>query len=129
MDKPVFALETIYTDALKKLHRLRDSNRLSQQDYEIITGTYNLQNLDKLLQAAISRGNDKIRSESEKKKVQGAMESILFRFERFGKALDMLAQSSPALMGINVLGFVWGSVRLVITVSARSCLPPLSNSS
>ena len=117
MDTPVFTLETIYADALENLQRLRDLNRLSQPDYETITRTYDLHNFDTLLLSAASPGDGEHRSQPRKKSVRGIVESILFRFERFGRALDMLVQSSPSIVGVNVLGFIWGSLKFIITVS------------
>ena len=90
------------------------------QDYEAITGTYDLLYYSTLLSDATSPGHEERRSQWRKNKVQGLVESILFRFERFGWALDMLAQSSPAVLGTNVLGFIWGSLRFIMTVSARA---------
>ena len=112
MDAPVLTLDVIHTDAFKKLQQLRDSNRISVRDYDMITGTHTLHDLDALFLAAASPENENRHS------LRKLTQSILFRFERFGRALDMLAQSSPAILGVNVLGFIWGTLRFVITVRA-----------
>ena len=120
MDAPILTLEVIHTNALTMLQQLRNSNQLSQQDYEAITGTSNLHSFSTLLLDATSLEHEERRSWWRKNKIQGLVESILFRFERFGRALDILAQSSPAVLGFNVLGLLWGSLRFIITVSVRA---------
>lgn len=114
---PAFTLETVYADALDKLQGLRDSGRLSPRDYNIITGTHNLQDLNLLLVNAAASTDEGSRSPSGMIRVRNLIESLLLRLERFGSALDMLAQSSPAMISVNVVGLIWGSLRFLITVS------------
>jgi hypothetical protein len=41
-------------------------------------------------------------------------------FERLGKfetAIDMLAQSMPQVMGLSLVGIIWGSIKILLVVS------------
>ena len=116
MDREDFTLETIYRDALEDIRRRRDSGLLSSKDYNVITSTTDPLELYTLLMTAESRKSGTCLP-ALKTKTRNVVEPILLRFERFGTAIDMLAQSSPQVMGISVVGLLWGSLKFVLTVS------------
>ena len=52
-----------------------------------------------------------------KRRAQSVLEPLLLRLERFSSTIDILAQSSPQAMGLNLVGLIWGSVRFLLVVS------------
>ena len=116
MGREEFTLETIYRDALEEIRLRRDSDLLSSRDYNVITSTHDVLELYTLLMTAESSKNVTC-FPAAKTKTRNVVEPILLRFERFGTAIDMLAQSSPQVMGISAVGLLWGSLKLVFTVS------------
>ena len=116
MDREGITLETIYRDALEEIRLRRDSGLLSSKDYHVITSTHDPLELYTLLMTAESCKSG-IFFPAAKTKTRNVVEPILLRFERFGSAIDMLAQSSPQVMGISAVGLLWGSLKFVFTVS------------
>ncbi len=52
-----------------------------------------------------------------KQKFWQIAKTLLMRLERFGTAIDLLAQSSPQILGLNLVGLLWGSLKFIIIVS------------
>ena len=52
-----------------------------------------------------------------KQKLKAIAELLSHRLERFSMAIDMLAQSSPQVMGLSLIGLLWGSFRFFLVVS------------
>ena len=96
------------------LETLKDDGRLSQSDFDIIMRLS--QPADVL--ASISKKMQNIQSDLDKKqRLFKIVEPSLLRLERFSNAIDVLAQSSPQILGLNLVGLLWGSLKLIIIVS------------
>jgi hypothetical protein len=110
----VYTLKSVYEDAILQLKELKDDGRLSQADFDMITGLS--QPPDVLALIA-----DKMRyTKSDSNKKQRLFQIVgpsLLRLERFCSAIDVLAQSSPQMLGLNLVGLIWGSLKLTIVVS------------
>src|SRR5580700_10626855 len=112
--------ESVYMDAMKQLGALRADGRLSHEDYEIVTGTTKPEEVLELVNTSIisNTGTDS----KIKKRLKQTVEMFVRRMERFGSAIDMVVQSSPQILGLNLVGLIWGSVRFLLVVSEHSRL-------
>jgi hypothetical protein len=97
------------------LKQLYITEQLSQANYDAITSTTRPEEILDLVNEAIIRKS--LSQAGTKKRVIAVVEPLLMKLERFGAAIDMLAQSSPQVMGLNLVGLVWGFLRFIIAVS------------
>ena len=116
-----YTLESVYADALKQVKDLRDAGRLSSAHYDTITGTSTPKDVLASVNDAILRHADA--KSTTRARVQNMGESLRLRLERFGTAIDMLVQSSPQIMGLNLVGLLWGTLRFFIVVSLLITFP------
>jgi hypothetical protein len=110
-----YTLEDIYKDAISQLRAFKDAGHLSPADHESLLKTEKPEDILDTLQEAIER-NVTLHTDT-KRRAQSVLEPLLLRLERFGSAIDILAQSSPQAMGLNLVGLIWGSVRFLLVVS------------
>jgi hypothetical protein len=113
ISRTAFTLETIYADAVKQTEDLRLTNKITQAEFEIVEQTTTPQ---QFLESIMNQANAKKSSVTNFPKMVAAIRPLLLQLERFGSALDMLAQSTPQIVGVNLLGLIWGSLRLLIVV-------------
>ena len=73
-----------------------------------------------IVNEAISRNRDS--HPNIKKRVLDVVKPLMERLERFGSATDILAQCMPGVMGLNLVGLVWGFLKFVIVVSQWSSI-------
>lgn len=111
----VFDVQDVYQDAVLQLQRATTAGQLSQREFEILTKTTDPKDVIKTLQEAIEAST--VICQSSTLHIRDVIEPMLLRFERFGSAIDLLAQSSPNAFGINICGLVWGSMKFLLTVS------------
>jgi hypothetical protein len=104
-------LKTIHVDALKRLQ----ATGISADDYKKVESR-NLQNMFDSVTEAISQRND-LRGTAIADKLGRVFRSLLERLGKFETAIDMLAQSMPQIMGLSLVGVVWGSIKVLIIVS------------
>jgi hypothetical protein len=116
-----YTLEDIYEDAICRLGALRDAGHLSPADYELLLKTEKPDDVLDTLQEAIQK-NAALRADT-KQRARSVLEPLLLRLERFSSAIDMLAQSSPQAMCLNLVGLIWGSMRLLLVVSKSLTYP------
>ena len=107
--------ESIYADALDQLGALRSNGRLSDDDYKTITTTTNPNDVLETIHEIIL-DNASTQPEFKKRLVQ-VMEPLILRLERFGAVIDLITQSSPQVIGLNLVGLVWGTIKFVVLVS------------
>ena len=50
-------------------------------------------------------------------KFRRVFNSLLERLGKFETAIDMLAQSMPQVMGLSLVGIIWGSIKVLLIVS------------
>ena len=51
-------------------------------------------------------------------RIGGVFKSLLERLGKFEAAIDMLAQASPQVLGLNLVGLIWGSLKILLVVSS-----------
>lgn len=109
-----YTLKSVYEDAVLQLKALKDDGNLSQTDFGMITGLNQPPDVLALI-------DDKMRyTKSDSNKKQTLFQIVgpsLLRLQRFCNAIDVLAQSSPQMLGLNLVGLIWGSLKLMIVVS------------
>jgi hypothetical protein len=110
-----YTLEDIYVDAISQLRACKDTGHLSSADYELLMKTEKPEDILDTLQEAIEK-NVSLHTDT-KRRAQSVLEPLLLRLERFSSTIDILAQSSPQAMGLNLVGLIWGSVRFLLGVS------------
>jgi hypothetical protein len=110
-----YTLADIYQDAIRQLQGLKDAGSLSAADYETLTETKEPKDILDTLQYAIEKNATS--HADVKRRAQKVVEPLLLRLERFGSAIDVLAQSAPQAVGLNLVGLIWGSVRFLLVVS------------
>ena len=110
-----YTLEGIYEDAISQLRAFKDAGYLSPTEYESLLKAEKPEDILDTLQEAIEK-NVSLHADT-KRRAQSVLEPLLLRLERFSSAIDMLAQSSPQAMGLNLVGLIWGSVRFLLVVS------------
>jgi hypothetical protein len=101
--KPPLTLQSVQDDAIKQL---QDAGRLSATDYKRIDGT-TLEGLLASVDNTVARNTNAI----------GVFRSLLERLGKFEKAIDMLVQSSPQVLGLSLVGLIWGSLKVFLVVS------------
>jgi hypothetical protein len=104
--KPPLTLQSVHDDAIKQL---QDEGRLSAADYQRIEGT-TLERVLALVDNAVARTTNAA-------KIGGVFRSLLERLGKFERAIDMLAQSSPQVLGLSLVGLIWGSLKIFLVVS------------
>ncbi|KZP24417.1 hypothetical protein FIBSPDRAFT_1042200 [Athelia psychrophila] len=50
-------------------------------------------------------------------RIRESVDPLLQRLERFGEAMDKVVELSLEFMGVNILGIVWGSIRLMMMIA------------
>jgi hypothetical protein len=103
--KPL-TLQSVHDDAIKQL---QDASRLSSADYLRIEGA--------TLQEVLASVDNTIARNVNAAKIGGVFKSLLERLGKFEKAIDMLAQSTPQVLGLNLVGLIWGSLKIFLVVS------------
>ncbi|KAI9854314.1 MAG: hypothetical protein M1824_000407 [Vezdaea acicularis] len=112
---PAFTLEEAYADAVAQLERLQQAGHLSLVDYNIVVDTRRPEELLAIINDAATRSAKS--HPDAKKRVQRVVEPLLMRLERFGSAIDLLAQCSPQITGVNIVGLIWGSVKFLLVIA------------
>lgn len=113
MTRTSFTLETIYASAIKQIEDLRCSSKITQAEFEMVKQTTTPQQFLDAIKKQTKADNSLLVSRS---KITEAIQPLLLQLERFGSAIDVLAQSSPQIVGVNLVGLIWGSLRLLIVV-------------
>jgi hypothetical protein len=105
---------TLESVRVAALQQLKATGVLSPAEYAQVEGTAGLQDILQSVDAVISRY---IITRPHAGKVTGVLKSLLQRLGRFESAVDMLAGSMPQACGFNLVGIIWGSLKLFIAVS------------
>jgi hypothetical protein len=105
--KPPLTLQNVHDDAIKQL---QDAGRLSPDGYRRIEGT-TLQDILVAVDTVVTRTTNVTR-------IGGVFKSLLERLGKFEAAIDMLAQSSPQVLGLSLVGLIWGSLKILLVVSS-----------
>ena len=112
-------LESVRAAALQQLKGL-----LSPAEYARVEGNADLKDILQSVDEIISRH---ITTRPQAEKVTGVLKSLLQRLKRFESAIDTLVDSMPQVFGFNLVGVIWGSLKVFIAVSPWSlfwnCFP------
>ena len=111
-----YTLETIYNKAMEEVKALHSSGKLPDEYYNIIIQTKRPEDLLRVVEE-----EDKRRVESQTRAKRGLntmVSSTVKKLDRYASAIDMIAQSLPQALGFNIVGLVWGSLK-VLTVIAQ----------
>ncbi|KZP17459.1 hypothetical protein FIBSPDRAFT_26294 [Athelia psychrophila] len=92
---------------------MRDAGQLSSADYDLITSTKPNEVLLPV-EAAHARS---LETHLGASRIRESVDPLLQRLERFGEAMDKVVELSPEFMGVNILGIVWGSIRLMMMIA------------
>jgi len=105
-----FTLESVYADALKEIESLHVSGRLSKEYYDVLLRTTNPSDL-------ITNVGNSSRLQNGGGHFEKIVKPTVARLNRYAKAIDMIAQSSPQAYGLNIVGLVWGSLKFLLVVA------------
>ena len=72
------------------------------------------------LQETLASVEDTVAQKARTAKIGGVFKSLLERLSKFETAIDMLAQSSPQVLGLSLVGLIWGSLKILLVVSRPS---------
>lgn len=109
-----YTLETIYAGAVEQIKDLQDKGNISQAEVDLITRTTTAQQFFDYTKGQISSNAS---LSVHRSKTMETMQALLLRIKGFESALDMLAQSSPQILGINIVGLIWGTLKFVIAIA------------
>ena len=104
-------LESVRAAALQQL---KETGLLSPAECARVESTADLQDILQSVDEIVSRD---ITTRPQAEKVTGVLKSLLQRLGRFESAIDMLVGSMPQVCGFNLVGVIWGSLKLFIAVS------------
>jgi hypothetical protein len=99
------------------LQQLKETGLLTPAEYAGVEGTASLQDILRSVDEINLRD---ITTRPQAKKITGVLKSLFQRLGKFESAVDMLAGSMPQVCGFNLVGIIWGSLKLFIAVSPRS---------
>ena len=111
-----YTLETIYNKAMEEVKALHSAGKLPDEYYNIIIQTKRPEDLHRVVEE-----KDKRRVESQTRAKRGLntiVSSTVKKLDRYASAIDMIAQTLPQALGFNIVGLVWGSLK-VLTVIAQ----------
>jgi hypothetical protein len=106
-----YTLKSIHDNALRRL----EATGISPDDYKKAESK-SLQNTFDSVTEAISQHND-LQGTGIADKFRPVLNSLLERLGKFETAIDMLAQSMPQVMGLSLVGIIWGSIKVLLVVS------------
>lgn len=111
-----YTLETIYDEAMEEVRALHASGKLSDEYYNSIIRTKQPEDLHLIVD---EENKQRVESQTRaKRSLNTVVSSTVKKLERYASAIDMIAQSSPQALGLNIVGLVWGSLK-VLTVIAK----------
>jgi hypothetical protein len=104
--KPPLTLQSVHDDAIKQL---QEGGHLSSPDYQRVECA--------TLQEVLVSVDNTVAQNKRGAKIGGVFKSLLERLGKFEKAIDMLAQSSPQVLVLSLVGLIWGSLKIFLVVS------------
>ena len=110
-----YTLETIYNEAMEEVKALHASGKLSDEYYSSLISTKRPEDLHLIVE-----GKNKRRVEGQtraKRSLNTIVSSTVKKLERYAGAIDMIAQSSPQALGLNIVGLVWGSLKVLMIIA------------
>ena len=111
---PGYGLQEIYSSAIEELKSRKKPAELSDADFELITKSSSIEDVLGQFQHAAQQSQEN----QTKQKIYRIGMSLVNRMDRFGTAIDMLAQSMPEIAGISLVGIIWGSFRFILIVGS-----------
>ena len=112
-----FDLALVHEEALSTIESARASGNLPLKYYKIILQTATPAEVLSVVNE-IKASRDQQRSKIARR-MRSIAVALTTRLGRFANAIDMLAQSLPQAMGLNLGGLVWGGLKFLLVVSAN----------
>ncbi len=110
-----YTLETIYNEAVEEVKALHASSKLPDEYYTSIIHTKRPEDLHLIVEQEHTRRVEK--QTRAKRSLNTMVSSVVKRLERYAGTIDMIAQSSPQALGLNVVGLVWGSLKVLMIIA------------
>lgn len=110
-----YTLETIYDEAMEEVKALHASGKLPDEYYNIISGMERPEDLHVIIEEENKR---RVEGQTRaKRRINSIVPSTVKKLERYVGAIDMIAQSSPQALGLNIVGLVWGSLKVLMIIA------------
>ena len=110
-----YTLETIYNEAMEEVKALHASGKLPDEYYTSIIDTKRPEDLHFIAKQENTRRVEK--QGLAKRSLNTMVSSTVKKLERYAGAIDMIAQSSPQVQGLNIVGLVWGSLKVLMIIA------------
>ena len=110
-----YTLETIYNEAMEEVKALHASGKLPDEYYTSIRDTKRPEDLHLIIEQEHTRRVEK--QTRAKRSLETVVSSTVKKLERYAGAIDMIAQSSPQALGLNIVGLVWGSLKVLMIIA------------
>ena len=110
-----YTLETVYDEAMEEVKALHASGKLPDEYYTSIINTKRPEDLHLIVKEENKR--QVVGQTRAKRSLNTMVSSTVKKLERYVGAIDMIAQSSPQALGLNVVGLVWGSLKVLMIIA------------
>ncbi len=110
-----YTLETVYDEAMEEVKALHASGKLPDEYYTSIINTKRPQDLHLIVEEENKR--QVVGQTRAKRSLNTMVSSTVKKLERYAGAIDMIAQSSPQALGLNIVGLVWGSLKVLMIIA------------
>ena len=110
-----YTLETIYNEVMEEVKTLHASGKLSDEYYSSLIQTKRPEDLHLIVE---EENKQRVEGQTRvKRSLNNIVSSTVEKLERYAGAIDMIAQSSPQALGLNIVGLVWGSLKVLMIVA------------
>jgi hypothetical protein len=112
-----YTFETIHKEAVDQLKQLQSENRLSDQDFAVLTGTQSGEDVLNYARDVILKCDA---NSKRREKIKRVLEPLILRLDRYDSAISSLVTALPSAFGANIAGLIWGSLKFVLMVCIAS---------
>ena len=111
----LYTLETIYNEAMEEVKALHTSGKLSDEYYSILVSTKRTEDLHLIVEEENKR---RVEGQTRaKRSLNTIVSSTVKKLERYDAAIDMIIGSLPRVSGVNPVGLVWGSLKILMVIA------------
>ena len=110
-----YTFETIYNEAMEEVKALHSSGKLTDKYYFSLISTKRPEDIHRVVEEENKR---RIQGQTRaKRSLNSIVSSTVEKLERYASAIDIIAQSSPQALGLNIVGLVWGSLKVLMILA------------
>lgn len=110
-----YTLESIYDEAMEEVKALHASGKLPDEYYNSIIHTIRPEDLHLNIEQENTR---RVEKQSRAKRIFNTVVSrTVEKLERYAAAIDMTVGSLPKVSGLNPVGLVWGSLKVLMIIA------------